>query len=108
MTKPERPDAIWTSAWRPLNVQVQFERQTDQSLQPRTKTPIAQLNLCEPLSNAGSYHCWLTDLIMAVLAAVVIDIVERVEEGGRVWVQRLHDFIRHTAYLQSNVYIIIL
>lgn len=42
------------------------------------------------------------NLIVGVLTPEVVDIVQRVEEGGGVRMQCLHDLISHTANLKKN------
>lgn len=40
--------------------------------------------------------------VVRVLAAVVVDVVQRFEPAGRVRVQRLHDLVRHAAHLRAE------
>lgn len=42
------------------------------------------------------------DLVVGVLTAKVVDVVQGIEVGGSVWMQRLHDLIGHTADLKQK------
>lgn len=49
---------------------------------------------------AVAWLVWVDgDLIVGVLTSEVVDVVQGVEEGGGVWMQRLHDLVGHTADL---------
>lgn len=42
------------------------------------------------------------NLIVGVLTSEVVDVIQRVEEGGGVWMQCLHNLISHTADLKQK------
>lgn len=42
------------------------------------------------------------DLVVGILTSKVVNIIQGVEEGGGIWVQRLHDLICHTADLPKK------
>lgn len=42
------------------------------------------------------------DLVVGVLTSKVVNIIQGVEEGGGVWMQRLHNLVGHTADLRQT------